>query len=175
MTEDEGTIEDLNYRKYVPFMDHHYNLFLLAGLTLNAIFRARHVQVKDVGLTPTQFHLLLLASELGDEAFPAEIARWMMLKPPTVSTLCNRMEKGGFIVRRSFRNNKKLKRIVITQKGEEAMARLSEERDVLTTIMGSLSQEEYRQLWTLLEKLMHTALSLAGESEGDVKIENILM
>lgn len=173
MTEDKNTNEDLDFGKYAPFMDRHYNLFMLAGLTLSAIFKARHHQVKELGLTPTQFHLLLLVSELGDEAFPAEIARWMMLKPPTVSSLCNRMERDGFVVRKSYKNNKKLKRITMTKKGEESLSRLSNEKDILRTIMGSLSAEEYRQLWALLEKLKDTALSLSGESD-DVPVESIL-
>lgn len=164
---------DHEYKKYVPFMNREYNLFMLAGLTVNSIFKARQSQVEDLGLTATQFHLLLLASELGEEAFPAEIARWMMLKPPTVSSLCNRMERDGFIVRRSYKNNKKLKRITITKKGEEALAYLANEKDILTIIMSSLSREEYRQLWTLLEKLRGVALSLAGETD-DVPVESIL-
>jgi len=155
-------------------MNREYNLLMLAGLTVNAILKARQNQVKELGLTTSQFHLLMLASELGEEAFPAEIARWMMLKPPTVSSLCNRMERDGLIVRRSYKNNKKLKRITITKKGEEALVHLSNEKDILTTIMNSLSQEEYQQLWILLEKLKGVALSLAGESD-DVQIENILV
>lgn len=172
MIKDKHINEDLNYRKYVPFMGREYNMLMLAGLTVSSIFKARQNQVKDMGLTATQFHLLLLVSELGEEAFPAEIARWMMLKPPTVSSLCNRMERDGLIVRRSYKNNKKLKRITMTPKGEDALARLSDEKDILRTIMSSLSAEEYGQLWTLLEKLKDTALSLAGESD-DVPVESI--
>ncbi|MCP4632644.1 MAG: MarR family transcriptional regulator, partial [candidate division Zixibacteria bacterium] len=117
MNNDNKVKDDRDYRKYVPFMNRGYNLLMLAGLTVNAILKARQNQVRELGLTTSQFHLLLLASELGEEAFPAEIARWMMLKPPTVSSLCNRMERDGLIVRRSYKNNKKLKRIVITKKG----------------------------------------------------------
>ena len=174
MIKDKNQNTNTNYRKYVPFMNREYNLLMLAGLTVNAILKARQNQVKELGLTTTQFHLLLLVSELGEEAFPAEIARWMMLKPPTVSSLCNRMERDGLIVRRSYKNNKKLKRITITKKGEEALAHLSNEKDILNTIMSSLTQEEYGQLWILLEKLKAVALSLAGESD-DVQIENILV
>ncbi|NQT73788.1 MAG: MarR family transcriptional regulator [Chloroflexi bacterium] len=174
MIKEKHPNENTDYRKYVPFMNREYNLLMLAGLTVNAILKARQNQVKELGLTTSQFHLLMLASELGEEAFPAEIARWMMLKPPTVSSLCNRMERDGLIVRRSYKNNKKLKRITITKKGEEALVHLSNEKDILTTIMNSLSQEEYQQLWILLEKLKGVALSLAGESD-DVQIENILV
>ena len=174
MVKEKHKNDNTDYRKYVPFMNREYNLLMLAGLTVNAILKARQNQVKELGLTTSQFHLLLLASELGEDAFPAEIARWMMLKPPTVSSLCNRMERDGLIVRRSYKNNKKLKRITITKKGAEALAHLSNEKDILTTIMNSLSQEEYRQLWILLEKLKGVALSMAGESV-EVQIETILV
>jgi len=174
MTEDKHPDDDMIYRKYVPFMNREYNLFMLAGLTLNAIFKARQQQVKELGLTPTQFHMLLLVSELGDEAFPAEIARWMMLKPPTVSSLCDRMERDGLIVRRNYKNNKKLKKIAMTQKGEEALAQLANEKDILATIMSTLSKKEYRHLWDLLEKLKGAALSLTWEDDDIVQVEGIL-
>jgi hypothetical protein len=52
------------------------------------------------------------------------------------------------------------------------LARLSNEKDILKTIMSSISPEEYKQLWALLEKLKDTALSLAGESEETIGISD---
>ena len=166
MVKKRDKTEALNYRKYVPFMGREYNLFMLIGLTLNAVFSARHHQVKDLGLTPAEFHLLLLVSELGETATPGKIAQWMMRKPPTISGLLNRMEKNGLIVRKGYRNNKKLRKVVITKKGQEALVHLSNEKDILNIIMNSLEKEEYEQLWALLEKLRGTALSLVGETES---------
>jgi DNA-binding MarR family transcriptional regulator len=121
--------------------------------------------VKDLGLTPAEFHLLLLVSELGGTATPGEIAQWMMRKRPTISGLLNRMEKNGLVLRKAFKGNKKLKKVTITKKGQEALDLLTSEKDILNVIMRSLSEMEYKQLWTLLEKLRGEALSMMGEVE----------
>ncbi len=155
--------EDLEYRKYVPFMGRDYNLFMLIGLTLNAIFRARNHQIKELDLTPAEFHLLLLVSELGGTATPGEIAQWMMRKPPTISGLLNRMEKNGLIVRKGFKNNKKLRKVALTKKAHEYLEKLSVGEDILNVIMNSLEKDEYEQLWNLLEKLRSVALSSTEE------------
>lgn len=154
---------DTDYQKYVPFMGRDYNLFMLIGLTLNAIFRARNYQIKELELTPAEFHLLLLVSELGGTATPGEIAQWMMRKPPTISGLLNRMEKNGLIVRKGFKNNKKLRKVAITKKAREYLDKLSGEEDILNLIISSLSKDEYVQLWNLLEKLRGVALSSTDE------------
>ncbi|MFO8102385.1 MAG: MarR family transcriptional regulator [Dehalococcoidia bacterium] len=173
MVKKRGTAEASDYRKYVPFMGREYNMFMLIGLTLNAIFNARHNQVKNLGLTPAEFHLLLLVSELGGTATPGKIAQWMMRKPPTISGLLNRMEKSGLVVRRGYRNNKKLRKVIITPKGQEALAHLSNEKDILNIIVNSLSKAEYERLWAMLEKLRETALSLAGEAESAEEVQII--
>ena len=146
-------------------MGRDYNLFMLIGLTLNAIFRARNHQIKELDLTPAEFHLLLLVSELGGTATPGEIAQWMMRKPPTISGLLNRMEKNGLIVRKGFKNNKKLRKVALTKKAREYLEKLSVGEDILNVIMNSLEKDEYEQLWNLLEKLRSVALSSTEESE----------
>ncbi|MFO8010673.1 MAG: MarR family transcriptional regulator [Dehalococcoidia bacterium] len=165
MVEQIDTNEEFNFKKYVPFMGRDYNIFMLAGLTLTSIFEARHSQVKHLGLTPTEFHLLMLVSELGGTATPGEIAQWMMRKPPTVSGLLNRMERNGLIKRTGVKNNRKLKKVALTSKGQQCLDSLADEQDILNTIISSLTQEEYQQLWSLLEKLRESALSLAGREK----------
>jgi len=164
MSEEKNLLENTDYQKYVPFMGRDYNLFMLAGLTLSAIFQARHHQVQHLGLTPTEFHLLLVVSELGGTATPTEIAQWMMRRPPTISGLLNRMEKNELITRKNDKNNKKLRRVAITLRAREYLQKLSEEEDILNVIVASLSNEEYSRLWDLLEKLRGVALSLTEVS-----------
>jgi len=153
-----------DYTRYVPFMGRDYNLFMLVGLALTAIFKARHKQVKHLGLTPAEFHLLLLVSELGESAFPAEISRWMMRKPPTVSRLLDRMERNTLVRRTKPSGNSKIRRIVMTRKGREALEK-ARSPDVLALIVDALSEDEFRLLWHLLEKLKDTALLQAREME----------
>lgn len=157
--------QDPDYSKYVPFMKRDYNLFMLVGLALTAIFKARHSQVKHIGLTPAEFHLLLLAAELGESAFPAEISRWMMRKPPTISRLLDRMERNGLVRRVKHADNGKIRRVVMTDKGREALEK-ARTPDVMSLIVDALSEQEFRQLWVSLERLKGSALARAEEMKG---------
>ena len=138
---------------------------MLVGLALTAIFKARHHQVKRLGLTPAEFHLLLLVAELGDSSFPAEIARWMMRKPPTVSRLLDRMEQNGLVRRVKRSDNGKIRKIVMTRKGRAALEK-ARKPDVMRLIVAALSEDEFRQLWLLLERLKDSALTHAQETKG---------
>jgi DNA-binding MarR family transcriptional regulator len=151
--------ENPAYRRYVPFLDSSYNLYTLIHLTEVALFRARHTKIKEHGVTTAEVNLLLIVDGLGESATPAEISRYLARKRPTVSKLLDRMEKNGLVKRTGFDNNKKAKKIVMTDKGREALEQTTK-KDILRTIISSISDEEYRQLWSLLEKLRAIALSL---------------
>jgi DNA-binding MarR family transcriptional regulator len=152
--------EDAQYRQYVPFLNSDYNLYLLIYLTHAALFNARYSEIKVFGITSMELALLTVVQGLGESATPAEISRWMMRKRPTISGLLNRMERNGLITRTGFKTNKKLTKVSMTSKGQEALDRASK-HDVLHAIIGAISEEEYKQLWSLLEKLKDAAISAA--------------
>jgi len=164
-----------DHKKYVPYISLDYNLFFLIALTQTAMLKARQVEVRRYGLTPTEFHLLLATKGLGKAAIPAEISRLLMRRPPTTTALLHRMERNGLVRRRADAVNKKVKRVVMTKKGKEAL-RQTLEHDVMPKIVGTLSPREFEQLWTLLEKVKARALSLAeamiAEDEEAAKHED---
>ena len=137
----------------------------ILGLALTAIFKARHCQVDVLGLTPAEFHVLLLVERLKESAFPAEISRWMMRKPATISRLLDRMEDRRLVNRVRNPNNEKTKQIVMTRKGKAALHR-ARTPDVIRLIMAMLSEHEFRQLWLLLEKLKAGALLRAEQMKA---------
>lgn len=114
--------------------------------------------MKELGVTSMEAALLLVVNGLGESATPAEISRWMMRKRPTVSGLLDRMERNGLVIREGYDHNKKLKKVVMTKKGQEALDQIVK-KDSLRTIISSITDEEYAQLWSLLEKLKDKALS----------------
>ncbi len=168
MTEVFNRNENPAYKKYIPFLDSSYNLYALIYLTQVALFRARYTEVKELGITSMEAALLLVTDGLGEKATPAEISRWMMRRRPTVSGLLDRMERNGLVKRKGFDNNKKSKKIVITRKGREALEHIMK-KDILCTIINSISDEEYRQLWSLLEKLKDKALSQTEAIDVEAK------
>jgi DNA-binding MarR family transcriptional regulator len=161
--------EDLRYKKYVPFLNRCYNLYCLMYLTQAALFQARYREVKECGLTSMELALLTVVEGLGGSATPADISRWMMRKRPTISGLLNRMERNGLVLRTVYKENRKLRKVMVTEKGQKALTQ-SKKKDILNTIIASMSDNEYRQLWSLLEKLKDTALSMADglKEEGGI-------
>ncbi len=156
-----GQVPD--YARYVPFVGRDYNFRMLLYLTEDALNRARHVQVRPLGLTRADADLLFLVHCLGKLATPAELSRWLKRKPPTISEQLDHMEAKGLLRRQAIRGNNKSKKVVLTGKGLEALNQAME-HDIIASIMGSLSEKEYRRLWQLLEKLKDRAISLAEET-----------
>ena len=163
MSESTGRRKNSGYTSYVPFVGWQYNLRMLLYLTEESVNKARHAQVLKKGLTRPDADLLFLVQTLGDSATPTELSRWLKRRPPTVSEHLNNMQADGLLKRRPVRGNSKIKRVVLTRKGQEALREASE-RDIIVSVMSSLSEREYRQLWRLLEKLKDAALS-AAEAE----------
>ena len=152
--------EGPDYTKYVPFVGRDYNLRMLLYLTEEAVSKARHVQVAKMGLTRADADLLFLVQSLRESATPADLSRWLKRKPPTISEQLDHMEAKGLVRRQPIRGNNKSKKVVLTKKGQEALQEAME-HDIIASIMGSLSEEEYQQLWQILEKLKDAALSAA--------------
>lgn len=156
MSQNSNKEKNSKYTKYIPFLDSNYNLVMLLGLTINTVVRAIHQQVADSGLTTAEYELLILVNELGDEAIPAELSRLLLRTPPATTTLLNRMEKTGYVKRKAYPNNKKIKIVTITKKGREALE-VARQYDVLGDIIGKMPSEKYEQLWDLLEELKDRA------------------
>lgn len=157
MTKKNLNAEESGYQKYAPFLNNSYNLYAHIYLTHKALFKARYSEIKGVGITPMELALLTIVNGLGGSATPADISHLIMRNRSTVSGLLNRMERNGLVKRSGYENNKKLRKVTLTKKGRDALARTGRS-DVLNDITDSLSDEEFRQLWSLLEKLQSLAL-----------------
>ena len=157
MTKKNIKTEEATYRKYAPFLNNSYNLYAHIYLTHKALFKARYSEIKDLGITPMELALLTIVSGRGGSATPAEISHLIMRNRSTVSGLLNRMERNGLIKRSGYEENRKLRKVTITKKGQSALEKTGRS-DVLNDIVGSLSDEDFKQLWMLLEKIQNAAL-----------------
>ncbi|MFA5055842.1 MAG: MarR family transcriptional regulator [Dehalococcoidia bacterium] len=149
--------EQTKYKEYAPFMNSSYNMYVHIHMTQKALLNARYSEVKAFGITIMELALLTIVKGHGGEATPAQIARLIMRRRSTVSGLLNRMERNGLIRRSEYKNNKRLRKVTLTDKGKKVLEQ-TWEVDNIHDIVGSLSDEEFKQLWTLLEKLQNLAL-----------------
>ena len=76
--------------------------------------------LQEIGLTPKSLGLL---AAVGEHPFPAELARLMVLPPPTVTYIVKQLEDRGFLLRRSEPGDLRKFRLVVTDEGREAIRR----------------------------------------------------
>lgn len=144
---------DIDYTKYHPHTGREYNMLVLLGLLMDDLMKAKQSHVEKYGLTATEFHLLLVVDQLGDGATPAELSRVLVRKPSSTTTLLNRMTKRGLVRRVNHPYNVgNVKKVVMTKKGREAFE-LARQQDVTLKIMQAIPEQDFKQLWLLLEKL----------------------
>ena len=98
-----------------------YELWALLYQTRDAIFLAREKELSAYDITTMKASVLFVANSIGDDATPAEIARWLMRKAHSVSGLLQRMEKDGLIEKTKDLKRKNMVRVTITDKGHEAL------------------------------------------------------
>ena len=141
----------------ILFGDEDYRLWMLLWHVQDAIYKAREKELSKYGISPMKASVLFTIQIVGHRATPAEISRWLPRKPHAVSTLLTRMEKDGLVQRTKDLERKNLVRISMTEKGQQICSE-SNKRESIHLIMSSLSEEERRQLMSLLFTLRDTAL-----------------
>lgn len=101
--------------------------------------------------------VLFMVKKLGQRAICAEIARWMVREPHTISALLDRMEENGLIRRVKDLERKNQARIELTDKGEEALSKAFDIK-VIGEVMSSLSDEQQESLLVNLSNLKGKAI-----------------
>ena len=141
--------------------DKPYELWVLLAQTRESMFKARKKELHRYGLHPRQAAVLDFAHSLGDMATPAEISRWLLREPHTISVLLNKMEEQGLIKKTHDLDRKNVIRVSLTEQGLKAHHKILR-RNSMHKIMSCLSEEEQRQLWSYLERLRARALKYNG-------------
>ena len=145
----------------IVYTDKHYGLWLLLILVKDAIHRARREELRQVDITANEAGVLFYTQALGNRAIPSEISRCLFKRPHAISTLISKMEKEGLVNKVNDLDRKNLVRVELTAKGQQAYNYASK-RAVIHRIVSSLSEEEYQQLNSYLEKLRDKAFEELG-------------
>ena len=141
----------------VSNVDEDCTLWILMNQAKDTICAARDEELRPHNITPMQAFVLFIIQAIGSEATPAEIARWMLRRPNTISDLLDRMEQAGLIRRTRDLERKNMIRVTITEKGLQSYND-SMRLESIHRIMSCLSKEERQQLRSYLERLRSEAL-----------------
>lgn len=142
-------------------IDRNYNLWLLLHQVADIIFYAREQELKEYKLPGMQAEVLFAIKAIGDEATPADIARWLFRRPHSVSGILDRMSKAGLVKKSKDLHRKNLIRISLTEEGEKAFAQALK-RASIQKIISALNEDQKRQLESLLETLRNRGLKELG-------------
>jgi len=139
----------------------YYELWVLLQQASDAMFEARENELREYGITAMQAAVLYIVKAIGDEATPAQVSRWILRKPHSVSGILQRMEKAGLVKKTKDLTRRNLIRVTMTDKGRQALSQ-SMKRKSFQRILSSLSENERQQLRAQLRTVRNKGLKEIG-------------
>ena len=154
-------IENPDIIQYCSDGDMDHDLYLLFTHARYLMYRAREKELQRYDITPEKAQVLFITNILKERATPAEISRFLLRQPHTVSAIVNRMEEKGLVEKVRDLNHKNMVRVVITEKGKKLYS-LTTGRGPIHRIMSALSEDEREHFRRSLEKIMLKASKEPG-------------
>lgn len=126
----------------------------LMGMLNRALRRNYDRQLKDFGLTPCQFEVLIILCE-EDGILLSELGRRVSRDGPTITGVIDRMEKKMLVKRKRDSRDRRVVKVILTPKGKGMEEQLSlTKKQILEKITKNLSARELTLLDTVLVKMM---------------------
>lgn len=126
----------------------------LMGMLNRALRRNYDRQLKDFGLTPCQFEVLIILCE-EDGILLSELGRRVSRDGPTITGVIDRMEKKVLVKRKRDSRDRRVVKVILTPKGKGMEEQLSlTKKQILEKITKDLSARELTLLDTVLVKMM---------------------
>ncbi len=135
------------------------------GALSRKITRTYKDSVASMGLTHGQFFMLIVLYE-EDGLLPSQLADKAALDRPTTTGLLDRLERDGWIERRSDRTDRRTVRVHLTPKAlEQRAAILATYEQINGHFLQKYSDEEWQQLQSLLGRLEEGEETLADSGD----------
>lgn len=126
----------------------------LMGMLHRAMRRKYDNQLKDFGLTPCQFEVLMILWE-EEGILLSELGRRVSRDGPTITGVVDRMEKKLLVKRKRDSHDRRVVRLVLTPKSKGMKEQLSAtKKSILENIAKNLSHKEIASLESVLVKMM---------------------
>ena len=130
---------------------------LMAMVRAAEIFKRAHSAIfRNYGLSFPQYNILrvLDASRNGINRI-SEVSRIMLVPGANMTGLTKRLEKNGFIIRKSDPSDERVTLLEITPKGKRTLKNIEKEKDRSTEIMlQGFSQEDIVEFLDKLKRLI---------------------
>ncbi|CAL9372261.1 MULTISPECIES: MarR family winged helix-turn-helix transcriptional regulator [Streptomyces] len=115
----------------------------------------RHLEQRDLGITPAQSRLLRTLAHWGSPPRMADLAERLEVVPRAVTTLVDGLEASGKVRRVPDPANRRVIRIELTDDGRAALRELrAARRSAAEEILAPLTEEQRESLGGLLDTLI---------------------
>ncbi len=110
------------------------------------------------GISRSQWGVLRVLQRVEGVGSPGlrlmDLGERLLVRPPSVTGLVDRMERLGYVVRNSYADDLRGREVRLTAAGRDLIARVLGNHAVqIATVMGGLDKQEQKQLIPLLERL----------------------
>ncbi|WP_369193880.1 MarR family winged helix-turn-helix transcriptional regulator [Streptomyces djakartensis] len=118
----------------------------------------RHLQQRELGVTPAQSRLLRTLAHWGSPPRMADLAERLEVVPRAVTTLVDALEASGMVRRVPDPANRRVIRIELTDEGRSTLRELhAVRRSAAEEILAPLTGDQRETLGTLLDTLIDGA------------------
>lgn len=123
------------------------------GMIARSLDSIANIEFKECNLTKGQYLYVIRIYE-NPGIIQEELSDMIKVDKTTISHAIKKLEKDGFIEKRQDENNKKIKRLYISEKGKESYDFIKRENDYSNKIaLKGLSQKEAEEIEKLLKKV----------------------
>lgn len=131
-------------------------------MILNSVLeRTANRYAEEHGLTFPQWMAIGCIGHAGPDGIThSELGQKLMLSKAPITGLVDRLERGGFVVRVADTQDRRVSRVVMTQKGEAVWRQVRQSlRENSQELCSCFSTEEQEQLVSLLSRLLNRVAS----------------
>ena len=148
--------------KQLKDIDRDHQLWVLLADVRHLIYLNREKELRKYGMTPDRAGILNIIMEKESNLSPAQLARYTLVTPQSLSSVLNGMKREGLIEKIQNPTRANMLRIVITPKGKRAYYG-SRKRKSIHHALSSLTEDEKGLLRSCLAKIFQ---HLTGQSVG---------
>src|SRR4030042_2366305 len=148
-----GTMETPNYRSDLSIDEKPLIAIVRAA---EGFKRAASAIFRKYNLSFPQYNILrVLNATKNGQSRITEVSRIMLVPGANMTSTAKRLEKNGYILRKSDKDDERVTLLEITSKGKKTLEAIEKEQDrLLKLILQDFSQKEKEDLLAMVKKLI---------------------
>lgn len=154
---------ELNFNKPVALLAHE--ALLNTYYTASRLRKQAGEFLRPFGLTDVQFNLMMLLRHQSGQAeglSQAQISDMMLVNRANITSLVDRMERAGLVVRNSMPEDRRYNIVKLTEKGKRLLEKIEPlYKSEVERIMAALVKTDQKKLILMLEKIRD---NISGQS-----------